>query len=194
MKKILLTLFALVVVFTASARHDVELKSGSLKSLQGKSIYIAFDYSKMMIYDEDTQKTMTETEFCQMKGEDWVRDQGKDTEEAEAYFIKTMKEKATTVNIVEDASAADFVVTVIPHIFSYGNPNPLAAFKSILLKTIDGFFTGEIIVTDKDGNDVAKLYGEKIMGEEPRHSWTIAKNYVYINTAKSFIKSLKKAK
>lgn len=189
MKKLVLMIIALVAtVSTMFAGNKVNVVSGNVNAIQGKNVYVDFDYSKMMILDEDTKKTMTEAQFCQMKGEDWVRDMGKDTQEAEAYFKQQLQKKAKGFNVVSDKADADYVLTCQPTTFSYGNPY---AFQAFMSNDVKGFFVGKFIVADKSGNNVAKLDCMKVTGKGG-WSWTIQKNKVYIEVANNVAKTLNK--
>ena len=188
MKKFVFTLIALVAsTMSMFAGSKVTFVSGDASSINDKKVYIEYDYSKMQILDEDSKNTMSELEFCKMKGEDWVRDMGKDTKEAENWFFKTMKKKAKGFTVVDDKSQADVVLTLQPTTFSYGNPYAYSAFMS---NDVKGFFVGQAYLTTKDNQSVAQLDIAKLCGDGGL-SWTIQKNKVYIKVAEALAKAMK---
>lgn len=190
MKKILFTVVALFACVFAFAGSPVKVVSGALPSLEGKKIAIVHDYSKMMILDEDSKKTMTIDAFCEMKGEDWVRDKGKDNVDAEGDFAEVIADKASKITFVTDKSNADYVLIVQPTTFGYGNP---FAFKAFLPKDVNGFFEGNFILKTADGSAVAEMNCEKTIGPGG-YNWTHQKCNVYKTIAKQLASVLKKAK
>lgn len=190
MKRFLIAFVALFVATLSFAASPIKVKSGSLPSLSGKKVFIEYDYSKMKILDEDSKKTMSIQEFCKLKGEDWVRDMGKDDVDAQDDFKKTLVGKLGKIAFVDDKSAADYILVVNVDTFSYGNPFAFGAFMS---KDVQGFFIGSFDIKDANGNKVAELSCNKIQGTGG-YNWTMQKCRVYVTVAKALASVLKKAK
>lgn len=190
MKRFLIAFVALFVATLSFAASPIKVESGSLPSLSGKKVFIEYDYSRMKILDEDSKKTMTIDEFCKLKGEDWVRDMGKDDVDAQDDFKKTLADKASKITFVDDKSSADYILVVKVDTFSYGNPFALRAFMS---KDVMGFFIGSFDIKETNGNKVAGLSCKKIVGTGG-YNWTMQKCRVYVKVAKELASVLKKAK
>ena len=192
MKKYILSLLVLLVSSVAMAKgpHFV-LNSGSLPKLDGKRVFIEYDNSQMIVLDEDSKKEMTIEEFCRMKGDDWVRDMGKDDVDAQSTFEEKLNDKAK-FTIAQDKADADYIMVVKPTKFSYGNP--LAFGAGFMSNDVLGFFIGKIILKSASGSQVAEIQVNKITGTGITYTWTNQKCEVYKQVAKHLASYLKKGK
>lgn len=190
MKRILFAIVALVASTLSFAGSPVRVTLGSIPALTGKRVFVEFDYSKMVVLDEDSKKTMTIQEFCKLKGEDWVRDMGKDDVAAEDDVREVLGKKLNKVNFVNDKSQADYVLVIKTLTFSYGNP---FALKGFMPKDVLGFFVGDFTIKDANGTSVAEMSCKKVNGPGGM-TWTQQKRRVYIKVAKVLASALKKAK
>lgn len=145
MKRILITLAALLASSIMFAQNQVSVESGDISVLkEKKTATIEFNFSDAKVGDE------TLKEYLKSKGGDYLKDWPADQKEAGEYFIKEFnRRRGISMNIRESESVkkADYeiVVTVL-----YYNPGNQVA-KNIPLIAKDGASTisGYIEIIDK---------------------------------------------
>ena len=191
MKKLIFSIMcAMVATISAVAGSPFKVVDGQLPSLQDKKVFVEYDEKDMMILDEDTKKTMTIEQFCQMKGEDWVRDIHKDDFDAHTAFEKVLFKKAK-FTLVNEKSDADYILVCKPTTFSYGNPH--VAVTAFMSNDVFGFFIGEFYIKTPAGATVAKIDCKKIHpSSSGGWSFTAQKCGVYEKVAKELVSFLKK--
>lgn len=196
MKKIVTLVLFICLTLMAEAGCDVRLKSGSVPSInvRGVTIYMEFDYSADRIFDENTGAIMTEHEFCVMKGDDWVKDEGKDHAEAERSFSEQLNKQHLKVVAVSSREEARYTIVWHIDLFCYGNP-PVLIAAPFYANKVKGFAEGRFdIIDNATGQVVATLSQARTYGSEYGYSWSIQREYIYDNVAKELAKFLKKAK
>lgn len=185
MKKIFLALVALFsMVNIAMASDDVVLTSGSLAELNAGQVKVCvvWDYSNSTLEGNKPETFLAE------KGEDWVKGYPKELKNAEAVFAKQLNKKSKTVTLVDDSSAADYVMTIKMGDFHYGSTS--LSFM-IGFGTGDAHMSADITVT-KGSTTVATIKADGVpgpgIGNETRRS------NAYLDLAKWMVKLIKKAK
>ena len=187
MKKYLLALLTLMVSTVMMAGSPFTVKSGNVPAMKDSKVYVEYDLSKMVVLDEDSKKEMSMHDFCKLKGDDWVRDEGKDDVDAQSTFTEKLGKKAK-FDVVSDKSTADYTIVVQPTKFSYGNPFAFGAFMS---NDVKGFMIANIIIKDKSGATVAELAMKKVNPSGQGYNWTHQKCQVYEKAAKELASYLK---
>ncbi|MCQ2147730.1 MAG: hypothetical protein MJZ16_09465 [Bacteroidales bacterium] len=192
MKKYILSLIVLTISVVSFAKSPIRVVSGSPSVVKGKTVFVEFDNKDAVIVDEDTKKSMTIEEFCQMKGGEWVQDMGKDDVEALEEINETLSNKAKSFNVTYNKSTADYILVVRTDTFSYGNP--LAFGAAFLPKDALGFFIGKFIIKTPSGETVCELACEKVNADGITYTWTKQKRRIYMLATKELASVLNKGK
>lgn len=192
MKKYILALVALTLCLTSFAKSPIRVTSGSPSVVKGKTVFVEFDNKGAIIVDEDTKKSMSIEEFCQMKGGEWIQDMGKDDVEALEEINETLSDKAKSFSVTYDKSAADYILVVRTDTFSYGNP--LAFGAAFLPKDALGFFIGKFIIKTPSGDTVCEMSCEKVNADGITYTWTKQKRRIYFLATKELASVLNKGK
>ena len=185
MKRIVFLLL-LVVSVTAFAGSPIKLISGSVNGMNKKNVTIImqFDYSNCKIFDEDTEITFEPDDFYAMKGDDWVRDKGKDIPEAERSFSETFNEESDNIVAVYKPELATYTIVYKMDLFCYGNPVATMVAGPFTPQNAKGFACGTFDIIDNSTNEVvATLSSDRIFGSIFAATWSIKREYVYDNVA-----------
>ena len=186
MKRVFFLLLLALSVSAAFAGSPIKLISGSVNGMnkQTVTIFMEFDYSDCKIFDEDTEVTFEPDDFYAMKGDDWVRDKGKDIPEAEKSFSETFNEESDNIVAVYKRELATYTIVYKMDLFCYGNPVATMIAGPFTPKNARGFALGTFDVIDNSTNEVvAKLSSDRIYGAIYAATWSIKREYVYDNVA-----------
>ncbi len=158
MKKLLLLLLCAASTICMQAAHNpVSLKSGDKAAMKGEgTAVVVFDYSQATVYDE--HRPIKWEEYASRNGieeEKWALQ----VSNSEGAFVKKLAKQTKPMTLVTEGEG-NYTLTVRFTEVDFGDHSGgkvklFSAFGSV--KDGGARFSGEVILTDKEGNQLCVL-------------------------------------